>query len=107
MNNNATTAATTGRSRRQLRRKRNKNINVIAATAARAPRDMVRNTANAITPVPVKKSIRRGQVRLESTPPKDNDKGNRRAAAKKFGSDRVDPSVSEARPIAPPVRRNM
>src|SRR5260370_10950031 len=67
MNNNAAPAATTGRSRRQLRRKRNKNTNVIAATAARAPRDMVRNTANAITPVPVKKSVRRGQVRLERT----------------------------------------
>src|ERR1700730_1219496 len=107
MNNNAAPAATTGRSRRQLRRKRNKNTKVIAATAARAPRDIVRNTANAITPVPVKKSVRRGQVRLERTPPKDNDKGKRRAAAKKFGSDSGAPSVSETRPSAPPVPRNM
>src|SRR5260370_34339950 len=103
MNINAAPATTTGRSKRQLRRKRSKNINVITATAARAPRDMVRNTANAITPVPAKKSTRRDQVRLESTPPKESDKGSKRAPAKKVGADRVDPSASETRPIASPL----
>src|SRR6266851_552168 len=107
MNNNATPAATTGRRSRQLRRKRSKKTTVIAATAARAPRDIVRNTASAITPVPAEKSPRRNQVRLESTPPKESDKGSKRVTAKKFGSDRVDPSESETRPIAPPVPKNM
>src|SRR6266853_1622049 len=103
MNDIAAPAAITGRSRRQLRRKRTKKTTVIAAAAARAPRDIVRNTASAITPVPAKKNPRRNQVRLESTPPKESDKGSRRVTAKKFGSDRVDPSASETRPIARPV----
>src|SRR5260370_26417875 len=107
MNNNEAPAAITGRSRRQLRRNRTRKTTVIAAAAARAPRDIVRNTASAITPVPAKKSPRRNQVRLESTPPKESDKGSRRVTAKKFGSDRVDPSASETRPIAAPVPKNM
>src|SRR6266851_3151946 len=107
MNNNPTPAATTGSRSRQLRRKRSKKTIEIAATAATAPRDIVRNKASAITPVPAKKSPRRNQVRLESTPPKESDKGSRRVTAKKFGSDRVDPSASETRPIAWPVPKNM